>query len=271
MVSVKKYAYIETPAPSGEPVESLSGFLIASGEWHEKYYRKNRGILSDLWYRGVNAHFPHQAPGVYRKSFSERAKNLGVRGGLEHKRLYLERYMASQFRTAGARFLEGYSATEIYFAAQHFGLPTRLLDWSTNPLAALFFACDGGPGEDGYVYAMDAGQIIPEDAKECTGTKLYQSVMTMRNRYVEAAVDFSFWEEPDVKRNPFVLPVRPDIMPGRIGQQSACFTLHMHEAPPASNPTMTTITVMPKATTTGTPSPTAATMSSGTWAALAVE
>jgi hypothetical protein len=52
-------------------------------------------------------------------------------------------------------------------------LPTRLLDWSTNPLAAFFFARDGEPHEDGYVYAMDAGKVIPEDAEECNGTKLY--------------------------------------------------------------------------------------------------
>jgi hypothetical protein len=65
----------------------------------------------------------------------------------------------------------------------------------------------------------------------------------MRNRYVEDAVDFSFWEESDTKRNPFVLPVRPDAAPGRIGQQSSCFTLHMHCAAAAQNPTMITIKV----------------------------
>ena len=62
--------------------------------------------------------------------------------------------MLSEFRTAGAAFLTGLTPAEIYFAAQHHGVPTRLLDWSTNPLAALFFACDGNSGEDGVVLAM---------------------------------------------------------------------------------------------------------------------
>jgi hypothetical protein len=167
-------------------------------------------MLSDLWYRGVSRHYARQAPGVYREKFSERAKHLETGGrDMERKRLYLERYMISQFRTAGAPFIEGYSTTQIYFAAQHFGTPTRLLDWSTNPLAALFFACSSDAAEDGFVYAMDAGKIIPDKAEVRKSEKLYQTVMTMRNMrntYVKSAVGLSFWDELAEGRNPFILP-----------------------------------------------------------------
>lgn len=40
------------------------------------------------------------------------------------------------------------------FLSQHYGLPTRLLDWSTNPLVALYFAVEKDDGIDGGVYAV---------------------------------------------------------------------------------------------------------------------
>jgi hypothetical protein len=38
--------------------------------------------------------------------------------------------------------------------AQHYGLATRLLDWSTNPLVALYFACESHNTLDGAVYCF---------------------------------------------------------------------------------------------------------------------
>jgi hypothetical protein len=233
---------IKTPKPSAT-VGSLADFLKVSGEWHNKHSQPDTGMLSNLWYRGVNVHFDNQAPGVYRPSFTARAEKFKIKGDLEEKRLRLEREVTSNYRTAGAAFLSKYSLTETYFSAQHFGMPTRLLDWSTNPLAALFFACEGEEGQDGFVYAMDATRVIPDDAKKPSGEKLWPSVMLMHNPIVEYAVGVSFWMPLDSKHRAYVLPVRPDVIPGRIGQQSSCFTFHMHRAAPVDNPTLTSIKV----------------------------
>jgi len=44
---------------------------------------------------------------------------------------------------------------EVLACGQHYGLPTRLLDWTTCPLHALFFACVGEPqNADGIVYGV---------------------------------------------------------------------------------------------------------------------
>lgn len=244
--ALRSMAILKTRDPDKSRVRTVAEYLAALSNWQDKYApgKQDEGYLSQLWYRGVNQWFPNQVPGVYRNPFTVRAEKLDLSKtpDLDAKRLHLEREIVSQFRTAGAVFLKGYSPVEIYFAAQHFRTPTRLLDWSTNPLAALFFACDGGKKEeklDGFVYAMDARRIIDEKAEKRQGERLYQSVMTMRHPYVRYATGLAFWSPvKEGEYRPWVLPVRPDVVPGRIGQQSSAFTLHMHNAPDAENETL---------------------------------
>lgn len=55
------------------------------------------------------------------------------------------------------------SEWEALFVARHYDLPCRLLDWSSNPLVALYFAADfdKDPGTDGVVYCF-----VPKERKE---------------------------------------------------------------------------------------------------------
>lgn len=59
---------------------------------------------------------------------------------------------------------------EYLVLAQHYGIPTALLDWTSNPLVALFFACQPETGfPDGEVLQVRRSSFEPIDKMETVG------------------------------------------------------------------------------------------------------
>ncbi|MBV8076811.1 MAG: FRG domain-containing protein [Planctomycetaceae bacterium] len=229
------------PVPLGK-AESVSELLDQIKKWELDNSIVASGFHSRVWYRGHSESSYQLEPGVYRKKFTARAKAVPFRPDADEevKRLHLEREMLSEFRTAGATFFDPNSIVELYFLAQHHRMPTRLLDWTMNPLAALFFAVGNPPDKDGDLFVMDARELIPP-APTPEPKDYPRNIVTMRHPYVRDAIGMSFWQEHD--RKPLILPVRPDNRMGRIAQQSSCFTLHMHRSESTPNSTLARIKV----------------------------
>lgn len=73
-----------------------------------------------------------------------------------------EKEMLKQFLRLGAtRIPVQYNTIwDQLVLAQHYGMKTRLLDWSTNPLVAMFFACSAWEKGDVYVYSLIADSFL---------------------------------------------------------------------------------------------------------------
>ena len=231
---------IKPPSKYFDEVSTVQGYVNAVSQWITSAKIEQGTFLGNTWFRGSGEIYPLPlVPGIYRDKFTNRAKALAKAyawANLEEARRHLERAMLREFRTAGAIFVNANDVVDVYLTAQHFGMPTRLLDWTTNPLAALFFAVreEERHETEGEVFAVEPKAILPNPDPKNKGDDVFWDAEVTRHPYVADAIGESFWHKPRKHRPPLIIPVIPENRSGRIGQQGSCFTLHMHNAPPAN-------------------------------------
>lgn len=121
--------------------EYIEKFALQKGT---TFYNRNTNIIPI--FRGQANKNWELCPSIYRNdSFKSEANFI-------HE---MERMLPSEF--------VGLTYIEKMIKMQHYGLPTRLLDFTLNPLVALFFACNSSAETDGIVSCVHGFRLHPEN------------------------------------------------------------------------------------------------------------
>jgi hypothetical protein len=170
-----------------------------------------------IWYRGTRSRHDELLPRMLRRLADPQK----------------EKYRAHEFRRrAHARLKDMNSNFDWLCAMQHYGVPTRLLDWTESLSVALFFSVtpdDSDEVPDPTIWVLNPLRLYGLTEPNC------ESVPNTENGHAVANANIAFAEdyERSIKLNmSYAIPVAPNFLFERLAMQNGLFTIHGTDARP---------------------------------------
>lgn len=187
----------------------------------------------ELWYRGHRSQDWKLRPSLFREEVLDMTDDGSVQP-IKYKNFMDFNSALKQFRDELIETIKDDRLNLFHytFLAQHYGMPTPALDWSTDPLIALYFAVDGFEytNEDEFpvVYILN-----PTRVNENSAMKYKEGNRTISEVYCVDYADDKLFEDCLSDMNdtpfaivPFAVKSNYDLKSQRISRQSGVFTLH---------------------------------------------
>jgi hypothetical protein len=140
-----------------------------------------------------------------------------------------ESRLINRLRTYGIDYLRsGDTDWHVAFLGTHYRLPSRLLDWTSSPYVATYFACESAPSEDGEVWCVDRVTVVRDHLKEPYGSILreqkgYTFTLDTLVRRLKPLTELD--ESGSSPADRTLLFIEPPSMDQRIANQYAFFSM----------------------------------------------
>ena len=215
-----------------ETVKNLSDFLKILDSYKEQFSQTYRN--SGFVFRGMGNASWQLIPGMFRE-YSEK-QICATMPGISYKgRIYSahEYEILAHFKKEASGLLTHVPQTDDFTwiqYAQHYGVPTRLLDFTSNPLVAMYFCCQSESKGDGAIWIVNTVNFERWSQDEIICSNMgsdYTREAMMKSIMREMRGDFDYGEvegEPRLKKMRPVLFIPPYI-DQRMSAQSSRFMI----------------------------------------------